>query len=113
MTLECNPPMKTLGLSAEDADKGAATHVPRVKSGCCWPRNSGGSRPSSVSRRMSSWTTCADISLHRTRPVSGGLPCHLRALPIVLAKVALSWRRWLAVYPCIALIAGVLRRDAR
>ena len=79
MTLECNPPMKTLGLSAEDADKGAAAHVPRVKSGCCWPRNSGGSRPSSVSRRMSSWTTCADISLHRTRPVSGGLPCYLRA----------------------------------
>ena len=28
MTLECNPPMKTLGLSAEDADKGAAAHVP-------------------------------------------------------------------------------------
>jgi hypothetical protein len=54
VTLECNPPMKTLGLSAEDADKGAAAHVPRVKSGCWWPRNSGGSRPSSASRRMSS-----------------------------------------------------------
>eukprot|EP00964_Phaeocystis_antarctica_P106061 scaffold71007_cov71-Phaeocystis_antarctica.AAC.2 len=60
--------MNTLGLSAEDADKGAAAHVPRVKSSCCWSRNSGGSRPSSASRLMSSWTSCADIATQVAPP---------------------------------------------